>query len=74
MLVIDSQETGSDNRSLLGKVTRVSVYVVTLVTTHPCSEHVELLDRMCGSMGNVVHGGVVLCAIVTNVELSCGPE
>ena len=53
---------------------RLHVYAVTRVTTHPCSEHVELLDHMCGSMGNVVHGRVVLCAVVTEVELACLPE
>ena len=50
------------------------MYSVTFVITHPCSEHVELLARVCGSMGNSVHGGVVLCAVVTKVGLACGPE
>ena len=50
------------------------MYDVISVTKHPCSEYVELLARMCGSMVNVLHGGVVLCDAVTNVELACGPE
>ena len=65
MLAIGGRETGSNDRSLLGNVTSVSVDAVTCVTTHPCSEHVELLSRMCGSVVNVVHEGVVLCALVT---------
>ena len=50
------------------------MYAVARVTTHHCSEHVELLSCMCGYMGNVVHGGVVLFDVVTEVELACGPE
>ena len=50
------------------------MYAATRVTTHPCSEHVESLSRMCGLMGNVEWGGVIFCALVSEVELSCGPE
>ena len=50
------------------------MYDVISVTKHPCSEYVELLARMCGLMGNVLHGGVVICAVVTKVEIACGPE
>ena len=71
MLVIGGRETGLDDCCLLGKV---HVYAVTRVPTHPCSEHMELLACMCGSMVNVVHGEVVLCGVVTKVELDCGPE
>ena len=50
------------------------MYDVTRVTTHPCSEHVDLLACMCGSMGNMVYWGVVLCAVFPKVELACIPE
>ena len=44
------------------------------VTTHPCSEHVDLLARMCVPIVKVVHGGVIFCAVVLQVELACVPE
>ena len=29
---------------------------------------------MCWPMGNLVYVGVIFCAVVSDVELSCGPE
>ena len=45
----------------------------TRATTHPCSEHEEispifLADGKCGI------GGVMFCAVVSDVNISCGPE
>ena len=43
------------------------------VTTHPCSEHEEIIPKMladgkCGiEVGN-------FCAVVSEVEIFCGPE
>ena len=50
------------------------VYDVTRVTSHPCSEHVGYLARMCGFIGIVVQKGLILCAVFIEVELSCIPE
>ena len=50
------------------------MYVGTRVTTHPCNEHMESLSHMSGSIGNAVQGGGGLGAVVSEVELSYGPE
>ena len=46
---------------------------VTRVATHPCIEHEEispnvLADGKCGI------GGVIFCAVASEVDLSCGLE
>ena len=53
---------------------RLHVYADTCVTAYPCSEHVESLACVCGSIVNVVHGGVILCDVVSEFEISCSPE
>ena len=51
-----------------------SCNAVTCVTLHPCIEHEEislnvLADRKCG-----IGGKVVFCAVVSEFDISCGPE
>ena len=52
---------------------RLHVYSGTRVTTHPCSEHVNIsphvwVDGKCGI------GGGDFYSVVNEVELSCSPE
>ena len=50
-----------------------SCNAVTRVTTHPCSEHEEIIPNVLAD-GKCGIGRVIFCAVASKIELSCVPE